>query len=376
MKIVIFCQVFYPDPSSVGQHMFDLAFELAKRNDVTVITSRNNSNNFNETYLKNETYKNIRIKRYKNLFGNKKVFFFRFLNQIIFSFQILFYGMINNFDKLIITTNPIFSSIVASVIYFFKRSKIYYWVMDINPDEAIASKVIKKSIFTNIFDYFNGYILKNSKHVFTLDKYMLKNIKKKSPQVNATIIPPWPHENVLTQINKKNPFVSKYKLENKFVIMYSGNQTFINPLESFLKIAKKLESDNKFKCIIIGNGNLHQKIVKFKNKFNLKNLLILDYLPIQEIKYSLNSANLHIVTLGNKMKGIIHPCKIYNLIILKKPILYFGPNKSHISDIIKKFKIGLSFRHSEVKKAQKAIIQFKNKKLRIKKIKNPFKQKI
>ena len=39
MKIVIFCQVFYPDPSSVGQHMFDLAFELAKRNDVTVITS-------------------------------------------------------------------------------------------------------------------------------------------------------------------------------------------------------------------------------------------------------------------------------------------------------------------------------------------------
>ena len=65
---------------------------------------------------------------------------------------------------------------------------------------------------------------------------MLKNIKKKkSPQVNATIIPPWPHENVLTQINKKNSFVSKYKLENKFVIMYSGNQTFINPLESFFK---------------------------------------------------------------------------------------------------------------------------------------------
>ena len=78
MKIVIFCQVFYPDPSSVGQHMFDLAFELAKRNDVTVITSRNNSNNFNETYLKNETYKNIRIKRYKNLLEIKRYFFLDF----------------------------------------------------------------------------------------------------------------------------------------------------------------------------------------------------------------------------------------------------------------------------------------------------------
>ena len=157
--------------------------------------------------------------------------------------------------------------------------------------------------------------------------------------------------------------------------MYSGNQTFINPLESFLKIAKKLDSDNRFKCIIIGNGNLHQKIIEYKYKFNLKNLLILDYLPIKDIKFSLNSANLHVVTLGNKMKGIIHPCKIYNLIVLKKPILYFGPKESHISDIIRKFKIGLSFRHSEVKKAKKAIINLKNKKLKIKKIQNPFKQK-
>ena len=84
---------------------------------------------------------------------------------------------------------------------------------------------------------------------------------------------------------------------------------------------------------------MHQKIVKFKNKFNLKNLLILDYLPIQEIKYSLNSANEHIVTLGNKMKGIIHPCKIYNLIILKKPILYFGPNRVIFLILLKNLKL-------------------------------------
>ena len=116
-------------------------------------------------------------------------------------------------------------------------------------------------------------------------------------------------------------------------------------------------------------------MLNLKINLILKNLLILDYLPIQEIKYSLNSANLHVVTLGNKMKGIIHPCKIYNLIVLKKPILYFGPNKSHISDIINTFKIGLSFRHSEVKKAQKAIIRLKNKKIKIKKINNPFNQK-
>ena len=74
MKIVIFCQVFYPDPSSVGQHMFDLAFELAKRNDVTVITSRNNSNNFNETYLKMKHTKILESKGIKIFLEIKGIF--------------------------------------------------------------------------------------------------------------------------------------------------------------------------------------------------------------------------------------------------------------------------------------------------------------
>ena len=162
--------------------------------------------------------------------------------------------------------------------------------------------------------------------------------------------------------------------------MYSGNQTFINPLDTLLKVAKELKFNNSIIIIFIGNGNYHQKIIDFKKKFNLKNVLILDYLPLKNIKYSLNAADIHAVSLGNKMKGIIHPCKIYNLIVLGKPILYFGPRESHIGDIIKRYKIGISFKHSQIKKTKKTILSLKkNKKMfhtNFKKIKNPFNQKI
>jgi hypothetical protein len=37
--------------------------------------------------------------------------------------------------------------------------------------------------------------------------------------------------------------------------------------------------------------------------------------------------------MGDPFVGIIHPCKIYNILSVGAPILYVGPKPSHISDI-------------------------------------------
>ena len=38
--------------------------------------------------------------------------------------------------------------------------------------------------------------------------------------------------------------------------------------------------------------------------------------------------------MGEPYVGIVHPCKIYNVLTVKKPFLYIGPNESHVTDII------------------------------------------
>ena len=48
---------------------------------------------------------------------------------------------------------------------------------------------------------------------------------------------------------------------------------------------------------------------------------------------SLSAADLQVVVLGDPYVGIIHPCKIYNTLTVGAPILYIGPEASHISDI-------------------------------------------
>ena len=48
---------------------------------------------------------------------------------------------------------------------------------------------------------------------------------------------------------------------------------------------------------------------------------------------SLSAADLHVVVMGEPFVGIIHPCKIYNILALGIPCLYIGPSQSHVMDL-------------------------------------------
>jgi colanic acid biosynthesis glycosyl transferase WcaI len=39
--------------------------------------------------------------------------------------------------------------------------------------------------------------------------------------------------------------------------------------------------------------------------------------------------------MGDPYVGIIHPCKIYNILAVNRSILYIGPDKSHVSEVIR-----------------------------------------
>jgi hypothetical protein len=48
---------------------------------------------------------------------------------------------------------------------------------------------------------------------------------------------------------------------------------------------------------------------------------------------SLCSADLHLVVMGPPFVGMIHPCKVYNILALGLPFLAIGPKESHLTDL-------------------------------------------
>jgi hypothetical protein len=60
----------------------------------------------------------------------------------------------------------------------------------------------------------------------------------------------------------------------------------------------------------------------------------LPYQSLDKQSASLSAADLHAVVMGDPFVGIVHPCKIYNILSLGIPFLYIGPAQSHIGDLI------------------------------------------
>ena len=76
----------------------------------------------------------------------------------------------------------------------------------------------------------------------------------------------------------------------------------------------------------------------------MSNILCLPYQPRNKLSGSLSAADLHTVVMGDRFKGLVHPCKVYNIVGIGAPLLYIGPEESHISELFQQHANGLNAR--------------------------------
>jgi glycosyltransferase involved in cell wall biosynthesis len=155
------------------------------------------------------------------------------------------------------------------------------------------------------------------------------------PPEKVLVVPPWAHDDrVRFDPAGREDFRAQYKVSDRFVVMYSGNHSPCHPLETLLQAAERLAENDSVAFCFVGGGSEFGKVKERAQKNGLRNVLCLPYQPIEQLSGSLSAADLHVVVMGDQFVGIVHPCKIYNVLAVKKPFLYIGPNESHVTDIV------------------------------------------
>ena len=85
------------------------------------------------------------------------------------------------------------------------------------------------------------------------------------------------------------------------------------------------------------------------------------YQPRKNIHISLGSSDIQVVSLGEGCIGYTNPNKIYGSMFVCKPILYLGPNDSHISEILDQCPGNISVRHGQTNLLVESLISFAEK---------------
>ena len=119
-----------------------------------------------------------------------------------------------------------------------------FWVMDLNPDEAIAAGWLKAdSMTTKLLNSLLKSSMQHAEKIVVLDRFMKDRIVAKGiSDQKVEVIPPSQDGSVAYDADGREAFRRRHRLSEKFVVMYAGNHSPCHPLDTLLEAANRLRS--------------------------------------------------------------------------------------------------------------------------------------
>lgn len=357
--ILILSQVYVPDPASTGQHMADVAAVLRRRGQrVVVLTSARGYDDATRRYPAREVRDGVEIRRIPCASFGKKSIAVRLAGATSFLLQALVRGLfVRGLAGIVVNTSPPMAVAAALVISVLRRVPVHFWVLDINPDQAVAlGKVPTNALAVRALDALNRAALRHAQSVVTLDRCMAERLARKADVGDRlAVLPPWPHNDSQSVVLRgDNPFRREHDLDGKLVFLYSGNHSPSHPLTTLIEAARRVEDVENVVFAFIGSGS-GKREVDAAIAAGAGNVRSLPYQPLERIEWSLAAGDVHLVTFGDPMVGIVHPSKVYGAMAAGRPLLFVGPQQNHIADLVRRHGIGWAHRHGDVDAVERTV---------------------
>ena len=329
---------------ATGQYLGELAAALAEKgHEVTVVTGRRAYDNPDRLFPARETWRGVRIIRISSTRFGKKAKWRRaadFASFIVNCCARLVF--LPRHDVVMALTTPPLISFIGAWRAKFWRARFCYWVMDMNPDEAVAAGWLRADSFMGkMLERMSRFSFRRADRIIALDRFMRDRIAAKgiAPEKIA-VIPPWSQDNdVRFDAAGREQFRKAHGLQDKFVVMYSGNHSPVHPLDTLMQAAERLKDDPSIAFCFIGGGSEFKRVQRWaEDGKNRKRKAKVEFVPA----VSTVGTALRLVVGGRRARGhygerlrrSVHPCKIYNALAVKAPIIYIGPTPSHVTEIL------------------------------------------
>jgi colanic acid biosynthesis glycosyl transferase WcaI len=365
MRILILSQVYWPDTASTAQHLADLGRELvAQGHEVTVLASRHAYENPSTTFPADESHEGVRIQRLRHTGFGKGAIWKRLMDFGTFNLALLWrliWRSAGKTDVVLGMTSPPLVSFLGSLVSRWKGWKFCYWAMDLQPELAIEAGMVRKdSLPAKLLEFMGNSVFRHSQRIVALDHFMAQHVIQRGACTDAvSVLPVWP---VMSEVWRgarlENPFRQAQGFGDKFVIMYSGNHAVVHPLDTLLQAALRLREDDRFLFVFIGGGVRAKDVREFAAEHTLSNIVQLPYQPREMIHFSLGSADLQVVIMGDGQVGHTHPNKVYGAMFIGRPFVYIGPSPSHVTDLMDACPGNLRVAHGEADALAAELVKF------------------
>src|SRR6185503_2705054 len=150
VRVLLLNQTFYPDVVATAQQATDLAAKLVERgHEVTVVCGRRAYDNAAETFAAREEWRGVHIRRIASLDIGKTARWRRALNFGTYIANCMVHlAALPGFDLVVAMTSPPLISWLGAMFTALAGGRFVVWVMDLNPDEALAAGWLRPDSWT------------------------------------------------------------------------------------------------------------------------------------------------------------------------------------------------------------------------------------
>ena len=363
LRVLMINQVFYPDVAATAQHAHDLSRSLvASGHEVSIIASRALYGQKGAALPAYEEIDGIKVHRVGRSFFGKSSIVAR-----IFDFGYFYLAaagkvlMLRRHDVSVCFTTPPFIALLGWCLRLMKGTKMVYWVMDLYPDLPVACGVMREGTFsTRFFEAINRFCLRKADAVVALgrcmrDRILAKGIDKDQVQ----IIGVWTDSEEVKPIpREENQYRKEWGIENRFLVMYSGNFGLGHDVDTFLQAAQRLQGDDRIRFAFVGGGKKKSVVEDFVNENQLINSVLAPYQPRENLDELLSAADCHLVSLLVGVEGIMVPCKLFGILAAARPALFVGSERSEIAKVIQDDACGSTVGEGDVDTLVRVILAY------------------
>jgi glycosyltransferase involved in cell wall biosynthesis len=259
----------------------------------------------------------------------------------------------NKNSLLVFNTNPALLPFLGFIIKKLRNQRYLVLVHDLWPELPANTAMIKKGgLLYKIIDFLMITSIMHASGIIAISDKMKERILYKVPEKknNIYVIHNWADADRLFPVEKiKNRGFEDLELNNKKIVMYSGNLGRYQPLEIMICAANELRDRKDILFLFVGNGGKKLKIQNMAKNINLNNVKFLPFQPLDRLSESLSMADVSLMGIHPENEGVIMPSKLYSLLAVGKPIICVSDPNSEIAHLLYRSGAGLQSSVSDPK---------------------------
>jgi colanic acid biosynthesis glycosyl transferase WcaI len=332
-RLLVLNQYYWPGIEATAQLLTDLCEALAQEAHVTVITGVLHGHEDEPRQL---VHNGVEIVRVPSTSFERSQLLARASNYVTYLSNALLRGLRGpKPDIVLCMTDPPIVADVALLVARRYRAPLVVISQDVFPEIAVQLKRLENAIAMRLLRSLVSLYLRRADRIVAIGDTMRRRLEEKgAPAHRVRVIPNWIDTSRLGPHERVNWWAEKRGVQDKFVVMHSGNVGHAQDLDSLVRAATFLRDLDDLAVMIIGTGARHAELVALAELLEVEQVRFLYYQARDILSLSLSAADVHVVGLASGLAGYVVPSRLYGILAVARPVIVAADAESETAQVV------------------------------------------